>query len=63
MTLLNLLKSTGTGANSSMSSLSTSVYRLAKFVFSPTLEVSTCVIFFTLTLIFPSKLLNGIGKY
>ena len=33
-TSLNLLKSTGTGANFSMSNLSTSVFRLAKFVFS-----------------------------
>ena len=39
-TSLNLLKSTGTGAN-----LSTSVFRLAKFVFSAKVEVSTCVTF------------------
>ena len=45
-TLLNLLKSTGTGANLSMSNLSTSVFKLAKFVFSAKLEVSTCVTFF-----------------
>ena len=44
-TSLNLLKSTGTGANFSMSNLSTSVFRLAKIVFSPKLEVSTCVTF------------------
>ena len=31
-TSLSLLKSTGTGANLSMSNLSTSVFRLAKFV-------------------------------
>ena len=73
-TSLSLLKSTGTGANLSMSNLSTSVFRLAIFVFSEKLEVSTCVIFFksifvaylerpNLTLIFPPKLLNGLGKY
>ena len=45
-TSLNLLKSTGTGANLSMSNLSTSVFKLAKFVFSAKLEVSTCVTFF-----------------
>ena len=44
-TWLNLLKSTGTGANLSISSLSTSVFRLAKCVFSAKLEVSTCVAF------------------
>ena len=33
-TTLSLLKTTGTGANLSMSNLSTSVFRLAKFVFS-----------------------------
>ena len=44
-TSLSLLKSTGTGANLSMSNLSTSVYKLAKFVFSAKLEVSTCEIF------------------
>ena len=41
----NLLQSSGTGANLSMSNLSTSVFRLAKFVFSAKLEVSTCVTF------------------
>ena len=46
MTSLNLLKSTGTGANLSMSNLSPSVFRLARFVFSQKLEVSMCVIFF-----------------
>ena len=57
-----------------MSNLSTSVFKLAKSVFSAKLEVSTCVPFFksvfvallersTLTLIFPPKLLNGLGKY
>ena len=44
-TSLNLLKSTGTGANLSMSNLSTSVFKLAKFVFNAKLEVSTCEIF------------------
>ena len=33
-TSLSLLKSTGTGANLSISSLSTSVFKLAKFDFS-----------------------------
>ena len=57
-----------------MSNLSTSVFRLSKFVFSAKLEVSMCVIIFrsviaalfersTLTLIFPPKLLNGLGNY
>ena len=44
-TSLNLLKSTGIGTNLSMSNLSTSVFKLAKFVFSAKLEVSTCEIF------------------
>ena len=44
-TSLSLLKSTGIGANLSRSNLSTSVFRLAKFVFSAKLEVSTCVTF------------------
>ena len=43
---LNLLKSTGTGSNLSMSDLSTSVIRVAKSVFSAKLEVSSCVTFF-----------------
>ena len=38
---LSLLKSTGTAANLSMSNLSTSDFKLAKFVFSAKLEVST----------------------
>ena len=38
LTTLNLLKSTGTGAYLSMSNLSTSVFRLAKFVFSANLK-------------------------
>ena len=45
-TSLGLLKSTGTGANLSMSHLSTSLFRFAGFVFSAKLEVSTCVTFF-----------------
>ena len=44
-TSLNLLKSTGTGANLSMSNLLTSVFRLAKLVLSAKLEVSMCEIF------------------
>ena len=44
-TSLNLLKSAGIGTNLSMSNLSTSVFRLAKLVFSAKLEVSTCEIF------------------
>ena len=45
MTSLSLLKSTGTGANLSISYLSTSVFKLPKFVFNAKLEVSTCEIF------------------
>ena len=45
-TSLSLLKSAGTGANLSMSNLSTSVFKLAKFVFNAKHEVSTCVTFF-----------------
>ena len=44
-TSLSLLKSTGTGTNLSMSNLSTSVFKLAKFVYNAKLEVSTCEIF------------------
>ena len=36
---LSLLKSTGTGANFSMSNLSTSVFKLAKFLFSAKLFI------------------------
>ena len=39
---LNLLKSTGTGANLSISNSSTSVFKLAKYVFNAKREVSTC---------------------
>ena len=41
-TLLNLAKSLGKGVNLSISSLSTSVFRLAKFDFSAKLLTSTC---------------------
>ena len=44
-TSLSLLKSTGTGANLSISNLSTSVFKLAKFVVNAKLEVSACEIF------------------
>ena len=37
-TSLTLLKSTGTGANLPMSNLTTSVFRLAKFLFSANLK-------------------------
>ena len=46
-TSLNLLKSTGTGTNLSISNLSTSLFKLDKFVFNAKLEVSTCEIFLT----------------
>ena len=39
-TSLNLLKSTGAGANLSISNSSTSVFKLAKFDFNAKLEVS-----------------------
>ena len=42
---LSLLKSTGTGTNFSMSNLSTSVFRLAKFYFSAKLVKSVCEIY------------------
>ena len=42
---LNLLKSTGTSTNLSISNLSTSVSKLPKFDFSAKLEVSVCEIF------------------
>ena len=45
-TSLSLLKSTGTGVNLSISSLSTSVFKSAKFDFSAMLLTSTCDIFF-----------------
>ena len=43
-TSLSLLKSAGTGSNLSISNLSTSNFKLAKFVFNVKLEVSTCEI-------------------
>ena len=45
-TLLSLLKSAGTGAYLSISNLSTSVFKLAKFDFSAKLLTSTWVTFF-----------------
>ena len=50
-TLLNFAKSLGTGANLSISSLSTSVVRLAKFDFSAKLLISTRDIFFKSVLV------------
>ena len=44
--LLSLAKSLGTGLNLSISSLSTSVFKLAKFDFSAKLLTSRCDIFF-----------------
>ena len=44
-TLLILAKSLGTGVNLSISSLPTSVFKLAKFDFSAKLLTSTCDIF------------------
>ena len=71
---LNLRKLARTGANLSTSNLSTSVCRLAKFVFSAKLEVSACQVLLissflaqlersTVALIFHPELLNGLGKY
>ena len=45
-TLLSFAKSLGTGVNLSISSLSTSVFKLAKFDFSAKLLTSTCDILF-----------------
>ena len=42
-TLLNLAKSLVTGVNLSISNLSTSVFRLARFVFDAKLLTSACV--------------------
>ena len=72
-TSLSLLKSTGTGTNLSMSNLSTSVFRLFKFVFNEKLEVSTCEMFLmsdfvawfessSLAIIFLPNGLYGFGK-
>ena len=44
--LLSFVKSVGTGTYLSMCNLSTSVFKLAKFVFNAKPEVSTCVKFF-----------------
>ena len=48
---LNFLKSNRTGTNFSMSNLSASVFKLAKFVFSPKLEVSMCFTFLRLVFV------------
>ena len=45
-TLFSLAKSLGTGFNLSTTSLSTSVFKLAKYVFSVKLLKSICDIFF-----------------
>ena len=44
--LLSFAKSLGTGINLSISNLSTSVFRLAKFDFRAKLLTSTCDIYF-----------------
>ena len=44
--LLNLAKSLGTGVNFAVSTLSTSVFTLARFVFDAKLLTSTCVTLF-----------------
>ena len=44
--LLNLVKSLGTGINLAISNLSTSVFKLARFLFDTKLLRSTCVTFF-----------------
>ena len=70
----NLLKSTGMDTSLSISNLSTSVFKLAKFDFSAKLLTSPCDTFFksvfveeadksTLTLISPPKGSYGLGKY
>ena len=48
---LSLLKSTGTGTNLSVSHLSTSVFKLAKFDFNAKFEVPTREIFLYLFLL------------
>ena len=45
-TLLNLAKSLETAVSFAMSNLSTSVFKLARFVFDVKLLTSTCVTFF-----------------
>ena len=45
-TLFSLAQSLGTGVNLSISSLSTSVFKLTQFEFSKKLLTSTCDIFF-----------------
>ena len=49
--LLSLLTSSGRGFNLSMLNLSTSVFKLAKFVFNAKLEISTCEIFLISTFV------------
>ena len=74
ITLLSLLKSTGTAFNLSASILSISAFKLVKSYFATDLDVSTYVAFLksdfvakldksTLTLVFPPKDLCGLGKY
>ena len=50
-TLLNLATSSGTDVNFAMSNLSTSVFKLAKFVFHSKLLTFKCVTFFINTAI------------
>ena len=49
--LLSLLTSSGRGFDLSMLNLSTSVFKLAKFVFNAKLEISTCEIFLISTFV------------
>ena len=49
--LLSLVKSVETGTYLSMCNLSTSAFKLAKFVFNAKIEVSTCVTFFKLVFV------------
>ena len=49
--LLSLVKSVETGTFLSMCNLSTSAFKLAKFVFNAKIEVSTCVTFFKLVFV------------
>ena len=50
-TLLNLAKSLGTGINLSISNLSASLFKLARFVFDAKLLTSTCGAFFRLVFV------------
>ena len=49
--LLSLVKSVETGTFLSMCNLSTSAFKLAKFVFNAKIEVSACVTFFKLVFV------------